>query len=142
MTIRHSCAGLLGAFLLLVVVGCIENTYVPGAPCGNSAGCPPPPEDADDPIPTTPEQCVATGVADEFAFICLPMPVTRPITACPNGDTLPCQTAGFPVETGCVDGTCQCPTPLTTACAPWNPQTCACGGITPPAEREGEGEGP
>ncbi len=116
----------VGAAAVFGVSACIDNVYVSGAPCTSSAGCPPPSEDPDAPVSTTPEQCISTGVADENAFICLPMPLTRQVTACTEGDVLTCQAAGFPIEAVCFEGTCQCPTQITAACQGWNQQTCTC----------------
>lgn len=118
---------LLLAALTFGASACIDEDYVGGAPCGSSFECPPPPVEEDDPIGTTPEQCVSTG----SAFICVPMPFSRPPTPCPTGSE--CQTAGFPIEAQCLEGTCQCPGPIGTppqGCV-WNPQTCACGGVQP-----------
>jgi len=117
------------ALVAPVAGGCIEDVYVPGAVCATSAGCPPPPESPDDPVSTIPEQCVQTGVVGEA--VCVFMPLARPATACPDGAPTICLNSGFPVEVQCFEGQCQCPNPTTTACAPWNPLTCACGGVTP-----------
>ncbi len=117
----------LVAFAALATVGCIDESYVGGGPCGSSIDCPAVPEDPEAPLGTAPEQCVSTG----SAFICVPLPFTRPETSCT--DATQCQAAGFPVEVQC-NGTCQCPAPVGTpppGCV-WNPASCTCGGTPPP----------
>ena len=121
---RAMVQGLMVAALPVLTASCIDESYIGGATCLSSFECPPIPVEEDQPISTTPEQCVSTG----SEFICVPMPFSRSPTSCPTGTE--CQTAGFPVEAQCLDATCQCPSPIGTppqGCV-WNPQSCACGG--------------
>jgi hypothetical protein len=117
---------------VVVGAGCIEEGYVGGATCASSADCPPLVTEEDEPVGTEPEQCVSTGAA----FVCVPLPFTRPETSCIQNSE--CLAAGFPVETTCFEARCQCPDPVgrPPAGCIWNPTTCTCGG-TPPPEQGG-----
>jgi hypothetical protein len=121
---------ILAVLMAVVVWGCIDDVYVGGRPCASSFECALPPEDSvedsEPQVSPVPEQCVSTGAA----FVCAPLPFTRPETTCTN--TAQCYAAGFPVEAECT-GVCQCPGPFGTlppGCI-WNPNSCTCGG-TPP----------
>jgi hypothetical protein len=117
--------------LATIAAGCIEPSYVPGAPCFTSFECPPPPVETDDPVSTFPEQCVPTGAG---TTICVPQPFSRPRTTCAfENDNSTCLAAGFPVEVQCLpdpDGQpnneliCQCQQ-LEETCQ-WDVEACTC----------------
>jgi len=113
------------AALAVLSSGCIEARYVPGGPCSSSSQCPAlnDPENSDIELPQTIEQCVFIGGPSGGA--CVPMPFSRERTTCV--DPSECQAAGFPVEVQCIEGTCRCDFPLSTACEPWDATMCACG---------------